>query len=165
MLSLLLLEGQSTEIIGYCSEGSRNFRRKTMKWWKIGLTVGVIAIVREMSKQYGLDKEAALMALGNWSEQLGVWAIPVFVSIHTVTLALCLPYAIFFEAAASMLFGFFRGVLCVFSAKLIGASLSFWIGRSVLCFHLFLFISLFCCQILLSLFVIVFLEYWAIYKL
>jgi len=60
---------------------------------------------------------------------LGIWAIPVYVLVHTLTLALCLPSAVFFEAAASLLFGFFPAVLCVFAAKVLGASLSFWIGR------------------------------------
>ncbi|KAI5595517.1 hypothetical protein POPTR_003G159901v4 [Populus trichocarpa] len=57
--------------------------------------------------------------------------MPVYVGIHTITLAFCLPYAVFFEAGASLLFGFLPAVLCVFSAKLLGASLSFWIGRLV----------------------------------
>lgn len=101
------------------------------KWLKILMVVGVIAIIRELSKHYGFgfDKDAAIKAIREWSDRLGVWAIPVFVGFHTLTIALCLPYAVFFEAAASLLFGFFRAVLCVFSAKLLGASLSFWIGR------------------------------------
>lgn len=103
------------------------------KWLKILMVVGVIAIIRELSKHYGFgfDKDAAIKAIREWSDRLGVWAIPVFVGFHTLTIALCLPYAVFFEAAASLLFGFFRAVLCVFSAKLLGASLSFWIGRLV----------------------------------
>ncbi|KAF5741240.1 hypothetical protein HS088_TW10G00236 [Tripterygium wilfordii] len=101
------------------------------KWWKIAAVVAVAAIGRELSKRYGLEKDDAIKFFGEWSDRLGVWAIPVYVAIHTVTLALCLPYAIFFEAAASLLFGFFPAVLCVFSAKILGASLSFWIGRLV----------------------------------
>lgn len=99
------------------------------KWWKIGVVVAVIGIVRELSKQYGWDKDAGIKVLGEWSDRLGVWAMPVFIGVHTLTLALCLPYAVFFEAASSLLFGFFPAVLCVFLAKLLGASLSFWIGR------------------------------------
>ncbi|KAJ4720372.1 TVP38/TMEM64 family membrane protein [Melia azedarach] len=101
------------------------------KWWKIGVVVAVIGIVRELSKQYGWDKDAGIKVLGEWSDRLGVWAMPVFIGVHTLTLALCLPYAVFFEAASSLLFGFFPAVLCVFLAKLLGASLSFWIGRLV----------------------------------
>ncbi|KAL9416984.1 hypothetical protein AB3S75_040054 [Citrus x aurantiifolia] len=103
------------------------------KWLKIGMVVGVIAIIREVSKHYGFgfDKDTGIKAIREWSDRLGVWAIPVFVGFHTLTIALCLPYAVFFEAAASLLFGFFPAVLCVFSAKLLGASLSFWIGRLV----------------------------------
>ncbi|KAF4390569.1 hypothetical protein CsatB_022684 [Cannabis sativa] len=102
------------------------------KWWKIAAAVGVLAILRELSKQYGWEKEAGVRLLKEWSEQLGIWAIPLYVLVHTLTIALCLPYAIFFEAAASILFGFFPAVLFVFAAKLLGASLSFWIGRLVL---------------------------------
>ncbi|KAJ0740530.1 hypothetical protein HanOQP8_Chr06g0217821 [Helianthus annuus] len=75
------------------------------------------------------DKEALVELFKRMSDRLGNWAIPVYVAIHTVSLALCLPYAVFFEAGASLLFGFFPALLCVFSAKVLGASLSFWIGR------------------------------------
>lgn len=104
------------------------------KWWKIGAAVAIIAIARELSKRSGwggFDRDAALSLFQQWSDRLGVWAIPVYIGLHTLTLALCLPYAVFFEAGASILFGFFPAVLCVFSAKLLGASLSFWIGRLV----------------------------------
>ncbi|URE13755.1 SNARE associated Golgi protein [Musa troglodytarum] len=63
------------------------------------------------------------------AERLGMWAIPAYVVAHTVALALCLPYAVFFEVSASLLFGFLPAVLSVFSAKVLGASLAFWIGR------------------------------------
>lgn len=104
-------------------------------WWsKLATIVAAVAILRELGKRYGweIDKEAALNVFGQWSDQLGIWAMPVYVGIHTITLALCLPYAVFFEATASLLFGFFPAVICVFSAKVLGASLSFWIGRFVL---------------------------------
>ncbi|KAM0027100.1 putative SNARE associated golgi family protein [Helianthus debilis subsp. tardiflorus] len=77
------------------------------------------------------DKEALVELFKRMSDRLGNWAIPVYVAIHTVSLALCLPYAVFFEAGASLLFGFFPALLCVFSAKVLGASLSFWIGRLI----------------------------------
>lgn len=101
------------------------------KWLKVAAVIGLIAIARELSKQFGWDKDAALELLGEWSDRLGVWAMPVYVGIHTISLALCLPCAVFFEAGASLLFGFLPAVLCVFFAKVLGASLSFWIGRLV----------------------------------
>ncbi|KAK4762486.1 hypothetical protein SAY86_008254 [Trapa natans] len=97
--------------------------------WKIAVAVAAVAAMREASRRYGLDKDSALKALEEMSDRLGVWAIPAYVGIHTLTLALCLPYAIFFEAGSSMLFGFVTGIICVFAAKILGASLSFWIGR------------------------------------
>lgn len=100
------------------------------KWWTIGVAVAIIGTLREVSKQYGWwDKDALIKVFAELRDRLGVWAIPLYVAIHTLTLALCLPYAVFFEAAASMLFGFLPALLCVFTAKLLGASLSFWIGR------------------------------------
>ncbi|XP_010249369.1 PREDICTED: uncharacterized protein LOC104591919 [Nelumbo nucifera] len=95
----------------------------------VAIVVAIFGILRAVSKQYGWDKDAALQVFRHLSDQLGFWAIPLYVLLHTLTLALCLPSAIFFEAGASLLFGFFPGVLCVFSAKVLGASLSFWIGR------------------------------------
>ncbi|KAK9934215.1 hypothetical protein M0R45_021367 [Rubus argutus] len=103
-----------------------------MKWWTIGVAVAIIGTVREVSKQYGWwDKDALIKVFAELRDRLGVWAIPLYVAIHTLTLALCLPYAVFFEAAASLLFGFLPALLCVFTAKLLGASLSFWIGRLI----------------------------------
>ncbi|KAK8939835.1 hypothetical protein KSP40_PGU010484 [Platanthera guangdongensis] len=90
-----------------------------------------MAIAVGVTRRYGWDGEAAMQSFRELSERLGFWAIPLYVLAHTVTLALCLPYAVFFEAGASLLFGFLPAVLCVFSAKILGASLSFWIGRSV----------------------------------
>ncbi|XP_026377117.1 uncharacterized protein LOC113271468 isoform X2 [Papaver somniferum] len=99
------------------------------KLTKLGVVIGIIAILRSIGKQYGWDKEEAIIFFKDLSNELGFWAIPLYVLTHTITLALCLPYAVFFEAGASLLFGFFPAVLCVFCAKVLGASLSFWIGR------------------------------------
>lgn len=99
--------------------------------------VGLVAVVlmrTQLGKQFGWDggKNSAVMQwLREMSDRLGIWAIPAYVGLHTITLALCLPYAVFFEAGASILFGFVPALLCVFSAKVLGASLSFWIGRLV----------------------------------
>ncbi|CAM8918711.1 unnamed protein product [Rhodiola kirilowii] len=82
--------------------------------------------------EFGWDKAALIQFANEISNRLGLWAIPAYVAVHTLTLAFCLPYAVFFEAGASLLFGFFTAVLCVFAAKLLGASLSFWIGRLIL---------------------------------
>ncbi|KAI8020795.1 TVP38/TMEM64 family membrane protein slr0305 [Camellia lanceoleosa] len=104
------------------------------RWGKVGAVVVIVGVLKAVvSKQYGRgwNKEAALQALKEMSDRLGMWAIPAYVGLHTLSLALCIPYAVFFEAGASFLFGFFPAVLCVFSAKLLGSSLSFWIGRLV----------------------------------
>ncbi|WOL01789.1 hypothetical protein Cni_G10506 [Canna indica] len=100
-------------------------------WIGLGLAAGAVALLVGAGRRYGLDPEAALGLFRRMEERLGMWAIPAYVAAHTVTLALCLPYAVFFEAGASLLFGFLPAVLCVFSAKVLGASLSFWIGRAV----------------------------------
>lgn len=94
------------------------------------IVVGV-AIYIVISRVYGGDKQAIMEGFHELFTKMGIWAMPTYVIIHTITLALCLPYAVFFEAGAALLFGFFRGVLCVFSAKMLGASLSFWLGRAL----------------------------------
>ncbi|XVE86413.1 hypothetical protein DITRI_Ditri18aG0032500 [Diplodiscus trichospermus] len=108
---------------------------KMGKWFRIGALVCAIAIGKlyggDLGLGLGLDKDAALRLFQQWSDRLGIWAIPLYVALHTLTLSLCLPYAVFFEAGASLLFGFFPAVLCVFAAKLLGASLSFLIGRLI----------------------------------
>ncbi|CAN1265494.1 hypothetical protein LINPERPRIM_LOCUS12260 [Linum perenne] len=98
----------------------------------VGIAIAAVGILignKQLGIGFGLDKEAGVQFLAQWSDRLGPWAMPLYVGVHSLTLALCLPFAVFFEAAASLLFGFFPALLCVFSAKVLGASLSFWIGR------------------------------------
>ncbi|KAH9620118.1 hypothetical protein KSS87_023886 [Heliosperma pusillum] len=103
-----------------------------LKLWAAAIVgVGIVIGGRGISKQYGLDKDEIIRVFGQLSDRLGIWAIPVYVGVHTLTLALCLPYAVFFEAGASLLFGFLPAILCVFFAKILAASLSFWIGRLI----------------------------------
>lgn len=119
--------------------GSRNEERMVgRRQWALAVGVGLLAAMALRKKQNGdgygwgfWDKDAALGAFRDLSERLGVWAIPLYVVAHALTLSLCLPYAVFFEAGASLLFGFFPAVFCVFFAKLLGASLSFYVGRLV----------------------------------
>lgn len=110
--------------------------------WGTAAVVVALAGVVVMRSQVGWDngKNSFVMQwLRELSDRLGYWAIPVYVGVHTLTLALCLPYAVFFEAGASMLFGFLPALLCVFSAKILGASLSFFIGRFFSLFHNIMF--------------------------
>ncbi|XP_078432649.1 SNARE associated Golgi protein family [Wolffia australiana] len=97
---------------------------------KVALLIFVAAAVVMISGRM-MNRDAAMEFVRQISDRLGPWALPVFVTLHTVTIALCLPYAIFFEAVAPVLFGFLPAVACVFSAKLLGASLSFSIGRLI----------------------------------
>lgn len=99
-------------------------------WWKVAVVVALVAAWRGWQGS-GWDKEAAFKFLRDLSEKLGIWAIPLYVSVHTISIALCLPSAIFFETAAPLLFGFLPSVFCVFSAKILAASLSFSLGRLV----------------------------------
>ncbi|XP_076889276.1 uncharacterized protein LOC143539986 isoform X1 [Bidens hawaiensis] len=92
--------------------------------------LGVVASLK-INGSPSVNKESIIEFFRHVSDRLGNWAIPVYVLIHTVSIALCLPYAVFFEAGASLLFGFVPALICVFSAKVLGASLSFWIGRLV----------------------------------
>jgi hypothetical protein len=107
-----------------------------------GLVVTTVGLYVAVSNAYGGDKQAMMDGFHVLAERLGPSAMPVFVLVHTIAIALCFPYAIVFEAAASFLFGFLRGVLCVFSAKVMGAALAFWLGRSTLSTPLALSLSL-----------------------
>lgn len=106
------------------------------------LTTGGLYVA--IQNAYGGDKQAMMDGFHGMAERLGPSAMPVFVVVHTIAIALCFPYAIVFEAAAAFLFGFLRGVLCVFSAKVMGAALAFWIGRSTPSPTFFLSFFLFC---------------------
>ncbi|KAL1565390.1 hypothetical protein AAHA92_07614 [Salvia divinorum] len=104
------------------------------RWGTAAAVIALAAAVvmgKQLGEQLGWDNSAMMRWLKEMSDRLGHWAIPAYVGLHTITLALCLPYAVFFEAGASMLFGFLPALLCVFTAKILGASLSFWIGRLV----------------------------------
>jgi uncharacterized membrane protein YdjX (TVP38/TMEM64 family) len=104
---------------------------RTTKGWARGLAAfAAVVVAVSAGRKYGWDGEAAVAAFRRGRSALGPWAAPVYVAAHALTLALCPPYAIFFEGAAALVFGFLPGVACVFSAKILGASLSFWIGRS-----------------------------------
>lgn len=83
------------------------------------------------SSVYGGEKQALLDDLRALSQRLGPWSLPLYVALHALLISLCLPYALLLEAGASYLFGFVNGVLCVFAAKILSASLSFWIGRTL----------------------------------
>ncbi|XP_068666771.1 uncharacterized protein [Aristolochia californica] len=103
-----------------------------LRWFSaLAILVAALVILRGAGKQYGVDKDSIHQIFRDLSERLGFWALPLYTLVHTITLALCLPYAVFFEAGASVLFGFFPAVICVFAAKILGASLSFWIGRAI----------------------------------
>ncbi|KAL3818758.1 hypothetical protein ACJIZ3_004663 [Penstemon smallii] len=99
------------------------------RWGTVAVLVAVAGVSLAMRNQQLGDE--IIQWFRKMSDRLGYWAIPTYVAVHTLTLALCLPYAVFFEAGASVLFGFLPALICVFSAKLLGASLSFWIGRVV----------------------------------
>lgn len=97
----------------------------------LSFVVVAAAVYVVFSYVYGGDKQAVLEGFQVLSKRLGKWSIPLYVSVHAILISLCLPYAIVLEAGAAYLFGFFEGVLCVLAAKVLGASLSFWIGRLV----------------------------------
>ncbi|KAI4996027.1 hypothetical protein ZWY2020_041125 [Hordeum vulgare] len=105
---------------------------RTTNGWARGVVAFVaVAVAVSAGRRYSWDVEAAVAAFRRGRGSLGPWAAPAYVAAHALTLALCPPYAIFFEGAAALFFGFLPGVACVFCAKILGASLSFWIGRAI----------------------------------
>eukprot|EP00252_Welwitschia_mirabilis_P023149 TRINITY_DN6477_c0_g1_i1.p1 TRINITY_DN6477_c0_g1~~TRINITY_DN6477_c0_g1_i1.p1 ORF type:complete len:266 (+),score=36.06 TRINITY_DN6477_c0_g1_i1:217-1014(+) len=102
------------------------------KWKSLWIVMGVvIAYIAFQKMSQGKDDKQKMIedVFRKLTDRLGVWAMPSYVMLHTLTLAFCLPWAVIFEAGAAILFGFARGVFCVFAAKILGASLSFFIGR------------------------------------
>ncbi|KAG6382766.1 hypothetical protein SASPL_157519 [Salvia splendens] len=87
------------------------------RWGTAAAVIALAAAVvtrKHLGEQLGWDNSAMMQWLKEMSDRLGHWAIPAYVGLHTITLALCLPYAVFFEAGASMLFGFLPALLFVF---------------------------------------------------
>lgn len=105
---------------------ARGSRRKG--WARGAVAFAAVAAAVAVGRRYGWDGRRRWRRSGA-EGRAGPWAAPAYVAAHALTLALCPPYAILFEGAAALLFGFLPGVACVFSAKVLGASLSFWIGR------------------------------------
>ncbi|CAM6095043.1 unnamed protein product [Calypogeia fissa] len=95
----------------------------------MGCIAGSVAAYYLASTTYGGDREVMIRRFHDYTRSLGIWAMPVYIATHTLAIAMCFPYAVAFEAGAAFLFGFLNGVLCVFSAKVLGAALAFGIGR------------------------------------
>jgi len=104
--------------------------RRGRGWARGAAAFAAVALAVGAGRRYGWDGASAVAAFREARGALGPWAAPAYVAAHALTLALCPPYAIFFEGGAALIFGFLPGVACVFSAKVLGASISFWIGRS-----------------------------------
>lgn len=105
--------------------------RRSRGWARGAAAFAAVALAVGAGRRYGWDGASAVAAFREARGALGPWAAPAYVAAHALTLALCPPYAIFFEGGAALIFGFLPGVACVFSAKVLGASLSFWIGRAI----------------------------------
>ena len=104
--------------------------RRGRGWARGAAAFAAVALAVGAGRRYGWEGASAVAAFREARGALGPWAAPAYVAAHALTLALCPPYAIFFEGGAALIFGFLPGVACVFSAKVLGASISFWIGRS-----------------------------------
>jgi uncharacterized membrane protein YdjX (TVP38/TMEM64 family) len=96
----------------------------------LGAIAGSVVAYYLVSSAYGGDRDVIIAEFHAFTKSLGIWAMPVYIATHTLAIAMCFPYAVAFEAGAAFLFGFFRGVVCVFTAKVLGAALAFGIGRS-----------------------------------
>ena len=97
------------------------------RWWKSGIEEGIDG---PQNKEAVSSSAAAMVeSFRAVCEGLGPWGLPLYVLFHALLISFCLPYALILEAVAAYLFGFLRGILCVFCAKVLAASLSFWIGR------------------------------------
>jgi uncharacterized membrane protein YdjX (TVP38/TMEM64 family) len=69
-------------------------------------------------------------ALSRFLDQAGFWAPLVFISIYTVGVCLFVPGTLL-TALGAALFGAYWGFVYVWIAAMAGASLAFWIGRTL----------------------------------
>lgn len=106
-----------------------NQRKMMVAAGAIIVAAGSVWAMRSLRNRDTTSTDYMMKLMSEMRDWLGFWAIPAYVALHTLTLALCLPYAVFFEAGASILFGFFPALICVFSAKILAASFSFFLGR------------------------------------
>ncbi|KAK1408545.1 hypothetical protein QVD17_40412 [Tagetes erecta] len=73
----------------------------------------IILTVLKIDSSSSWNKEAVVEFFTHMSDRLGNWAIPVYVAVHTISLALCLPYAVFFEAVLLSCLDFSGVALCL----------------------------------------------------
>ena len=89
-------------------------------------TIGAIALVRYTPVKSYLNAES----LGLFLDSAGIWAPVVFIVIYTAGVCLFLPGTLL-TGLGAVIFGAYWGFVYVWIGAMIGASIAFWIGRTL----------------------------------
>jgi uncharacterized membrane protein YdjX (TVP38/TMEM64 family) len=104
----------------------RHFLAKKKVW----LLIAVIGIAIAIAAFSLLPLQDWLTNIKQWLVSLGPWAKPAFILIYIIATVAGLPAAVLFLAAGT-LFGFFKGVVIVSIADILGTTLCYLLGRTV----------------------------------
>ncbi len=92
----------------------------------VAFVLVAIFVLRFTPAKHYLSREA----LGTFLDSSGGWAPLVFILVYTAGVCLFVPGSIL-TALGAALFGPYRGFLYVWIGAMVGATVSFWIGRSL----------------------------------
>jgi uncharacterized membrane protein YdjX (TVP38/TMEM64 family) len=109
------------------SEGPNNRGKAILKAAILAVfVVAAIIIVRYTPVKDHLSAEA----LGRFLDAVGIWAPVVFMVIYTIGVCLFLP-ATLLTGLGAAIFGSYWGFIYVWFGAMAGASVAFWIGRTL----------------------------------
>lgn len=100
----------------------RWLRRKRF-WLFIAIVVGVALISVFFLKDW-------FVVIRNWLQTLGIWSIPMYMSVYVGVTLLALPNALLMLGAGT-LFGFTKGLVYVSIADTLGAVACFIVGKTI----------------------------------
>lgn len=97
-----------------------------LPWWKIGAGLAALVALALLGRQAG----EAIPRFAAWVDALGFWGPAVFIAGYALAVVAFVPASLL-TLAAGAIFGIGAGVVYVFVAASLGASLAFLISRYV----------------------------------
>jgi uncharacterized membrane protein YdjX (TVP38/TMEM64 family) len=95
---------------------------------KSALLVAIVALAVP-AFIYKDSTKAVLDGAHELVSRLGIYAYPIWIFLHALSIVVCFPGTFAFEGAAGVLFGVVKGSSAVLAAKMVGASIAFWLGK------------------------------------